>query len=640
MTGPHTRFLDALARGPLVVDGAMGTQLYERGIFVNKSLEEACLSSPALVRQVHDEYVGVGADIIETHTFAANRMKLQRHSLGDRTEDINRIAVRLAREAAAGRAMVAGAIGPTGITPGVVADDTIRAIRATFAEQARYLAEEGVDLIMLETFRLLSEIRLALEAVREVSDLPVVAQCAFDGEERTGDGADPVQVVELLKSLGANVVGANCVEGPQVVFHVAEKMVGHGVPISAQPNAGYPRRQDGRMIYMATPEYFGVYARRFYKIGVALVGGCCGTGPEHVRRVAAAARMMGGSQSVVAGPVARSVPDEGLGVAPLPTASKSHLAEKVMRVYRQRVCGADRTPRGPDDFVVSVEVNPPAGLSPDKALTAARHLITGGVDVINIADGPRATVRMSNSALALLMQRDLRIETILHVCGRDRNLLGLQSDLLAAHVLGLHNLVIITGDPPKLGDYPHATAVFDLDSIGLLRLAAGLNRGVDPAGKVMNEGTRFFLSCGAEPAALDYEREIRRLELKKAAGAEMIMTQPVYDPDVLRRFLDDTRHLDLPVLVGLLPLGSYKNAEFLHNEVPGMRIPVEIRDRMRLVGQGPEARAEGVRIAQEALLAVAQDVVGAYIMPPLGRYETALDVLACLGYGTTAATTS
>ncbi len=625
-------FLEALTSRPLVGDGAMGTQLYERGVFINQSLEEACLRKPKLVKAVHEAYVAAGADLIQSHTFAANRIRLAKHGLDDKVLDINQAAVELALEASGGKTFVAGSVGPTGLTPAVVTDEELEAMRAAFREQAEVMAKAGVDVIMLETFRQLSEIRLAIKAVRDVTDLPIVAQMAFD-ECRTQDGADPARVVQILKSAGAQVVGANCIEGPKGAYAAVETMVGHGVPIIVQPNAGYPRHQDGRMIYMATPEYFGVYARRFFKLGVSMVGGCCGTSPEHIQRIVGAARMMGGGRVGVA-PALTATQEQRLVAAqlkPVPTPEKTALSAKIDRVYRERVLGK-RAPLCPDNFVVSVEVNPPAGLNPAKAMAAAKMLREHKVDVINIADGPRASVRMSNSALATLLRQDLGTETILHVCCRDRNLLGLQADLLANHVLGLHNLVIITGDPPKMGDYPHATAVFDLDSIGLLKLASGLNRGLDPAGKPMSEVTRFYCACGAEPAALDYDRELRRLETKKAAGAEFIMTQPVYDPAVLRRFLNDTKHLNMPVLVGLLPLASYRNAEFLHNEVPGMQIPDVIRRRMKEFDRGPEARAEGVKIAQEALLEVVDDVVGAYIMPPFGRYQAALEILECVGY--------
>lgn len=627
-------FLEALQEGPLVFDGAMGTQLYERGIFINKSFDDANLSHPELVQAIHADYVNAGADVITTNTFAANRVKLKRHGLESKVVDINRGGVELAKAVAQGRCYVAGSMGPTSLIPTMLTDSELREIRETFAEQAKVLADAGVDVIILETFRLLSEIRLAIEAIQSVCDLPIIAQMAFDSDHRTGDGAEPERVARLLIDWGADVIGANCLEGPHVVFDVVEKMVGMGVPVSAMPNAGYPRKVDERLIYMATPEYFGVYARRYLKAGVSVVGGCCGTGPEHIKRVSDSARMMGGR--VARDATRMSIVDiaENAGLPEVPLTQRSRLANKLMQVWEGRVKSGEGALHR-DNFVVSVEVNPPAGLNPAKAIAAARMLREGGVDVINIADGPRASVRMANWALATQLQRELDTEIILHVCGRDRNLLGLQSDILAYHALDLHNLVIVTGDPPKVGDYPHATAVFDLDSIGMLRMVQNFNRGVDPAGRDIGDTTQFFCACGVEPAAADYERELRRLDEKVAAGAKFIMTQPVYDPTVLERFLTDTKHLDVPVLVGLLPLASYRNAEFLHNEVPGMSVPSSIRERMKKAETGPKARREGVRIAQETLTAVSDRVVGAYIMPPLGRYAAALEILECIdGYGT------
>jgi methionine synthase I (cobalamin-dependent)/5,10-methylenetetrahydrofolate reductase len=626
-------FLELLAGGPVVADGAMGTQLYERGVFLNRNLEAICLQKPALVQRVHEEYIDAGAQLIQTHTFGANRIKLTQHGLGDQVEEINRRAVEIAIEASAGRVSVGGSIGPTGTVPGVMTDSELEEVRNAFREQVTLLADSGVSVICFETFRQLSELRLAVAAAQDVCDLPVVAQVAFDAEIRTADGADPIRVVEVLKQSNVAMVGTNCIEGPEGVFRAVEQMVGRGIPVAARPNAGYPRLEDDRLIYMATPEYFGVYARRYFKLGVRMVGGCCGTSPEHTKRIASSARMMGGGKVPTTPHISvASHQNMHAGLVPCATEEKTDLAAKIMKVYRERVRAKNPAPMGPEHFVVSVEVNPPSGLDPTKAIEAAKMLRDGGVDVINIADGPRATVRMSNQALALLIRRELGMETILHVCCRDRNLLGLQSDLLANHVLGLHNLVIITGDPPKLGDYPHATAVFDVDSIGLLRLVNGLNRGVDPAGKVVGETTRFLTATGAEPAALDYDRELRRLELKIQAGAEFVMTQPVYDPAILERFLDDVDTFDVPVLVGLLPLASYRNAEFLHNEVPGMRIPDHIRGRMQQYTKGSEARAEGVRIAQESLEAVSHRVVGAYIMPPFGRYGAALEILRAVCY--------
>ena len=631
-------FLDALKERPLVFDGAMGTQLYERGIFINKSFDDANLSRPDLVSAVHKDYIAAGADVITTNTFSANRLKLHRHGLDEKTEAINREGVRLAKAASGEMTYIAGSMGPTGMNPALATDDELNEIREVYREQARYLSDEGVDLIILETFRQVSEIRLALEAVKSETSVPVIAQMAFDSDQRTGDGADPERVVVLLKSWGADVVGANCLEGPHVIFDVMEKMTGHGIPISAMPNAGYPRKVDERLIYMATPEYFSVYAKRYLKAGVRIVGGCCGTGPEHVKRMADAARMFGGGRTTGSiQPLSLYERSAEVALDPTPAEERTGLSAKIMRVYRDRVKGGGdeagkRLCR--DNFVVSVEVNPPPGLDPRRAVESTKMLRAGGVDVINIADGPRASVRISNWALATLIQKELDTEVILHLCGRDRNLLGIQADILAYNALGLNNLFVITGDPPKTGDYPHATAVFDLDSIGMLRMINNFNHGVDPSGKTVGDVTNFFCACGAEPAALDYDREIRRLEEKIASGAEFIMTQPVYDPRVLERFFKDTSHLDVPILLGLLPLASHRNAEFLHNEVPGMSVPQGVRDRMEKAGRGPNARAEGVKITQETLVEVADKVVGSYIMPPFGRHIAAMEILSILdGYG-------
>jgi homocysteine S-methyltransferase len=625
-------FLQALERRPMVCDGGMGTQLYVRGVFINRSFDLVNLERPDLVFQIHEEYVKAGAQILETNTFGANLMKLRRHGIEEHADEIVRAASRLAREASRGSCYVAGAVGPTGLTPAVLSDVEVDEIRQAFRRQVATLLDSGVDLIVLETFRLLSEMRLALEAARRETDLPLVAQMAFDSDCLTGDGAKPGRAAQLLRDWGADVVGANCVEGPQGVYEAAAQMVGCGAPVSAQPNAGYPRKVDERLIYMSNPDYFAVYARRLFKAGVRIVGGCCGTGPEHVHEIAAAARMFGGGRMEPSEPVTVSEAAAPPGRRPVPVAERSRLARKVREVFETRVKPGLRPPISAQNFVVSVEVNPPQGLDPQPAIQGAAMLREAGVDVVNSSDGPRASVRMSNKALATLIQSQVGLEVIVHVCCRDRNLLGLQSDLLAAHVLGLRNLVLITGDPPKMGDYPHATAVYDLDSIGLLRLVSGLNRGVDPGGRDMGDVTSFFCACGAEPGAQDYERELRRLEEKKAAGAELIMTQPVYDPAVLRRFIDDTRELELPILLGLLPLSSARNAEFLHNEVPGMSVPREIRERMAGVSKGAAARAEGVRICQEALLEALHEVVGAYIMPPFDRFEAAVKVLEPLGY--------
>jgi len=610
-------FLDALRAGALVADGAMGTQLYERGIVFNVNYEELNLSRPEMVQRIHEAYVRAGAQVIETNTFGASRARLSRHGYGDKVREINAAAVKIAREAARGAAYVAGAVGPSGgVMAGATSEDR-EALIGEFREQIAALVEAGVDVILIETMHQSIEAELALQAARaEAGKVPVIVQLSPNERCELVDGVGVAVIGQRLKDLGADGLGLNCSVGPQVVLDAVEKLVSLGLPLSVMPNAGLPHKVDDRLIYVSTPDYFLRFARRFYKLGVGLVGGCCGTTPEHIKKIAAAARMEASASTPEAArddhPAVEidSLPPPPQGVTPTPLDQKSKLASKLGK-----------------RFVVSVEVNPPIGLDLTKPLEAARMLTAGGVDVINIADGARAQARMGNLALAIEMQRRLDIETILHVCGRDRNLLAQLAHLLGAHALGLRNLVIITGDPPRMGEFPDATAVYDLDSVGLLRLASGLNRGLDPGGRPMGSPTSFLLSTGAEPAALNYPRELQRLRMKKAAGAELVMTQPVYDPAVLERFLDDIAPLGLPVLVGLLPLASYRNAEFLHNEVPGMQIPEAIRERMRKAGTGAPARKEGVAIAREMLAAVKHRVAGAYIMPPLERYELALEVV-------------
>ncbi len=624
---PSRPFAEALKSDVLVLDGAMGTQLYERGILFSTCFEELNLSRPELIAQVHESYLRAGAVILETNTFGANALRLEKHGLSSRVRSINEAAVEVARKVAAGQAYVVGAIGPSGYFLGEASPDDLAKVKAALLEQAEALVGAGVDALYAETFRQTSELRVALEAATSAArgKVPVMASVSVDEQGRMADGTTSVEIARSMKEWGAEVIGVNCSDGPMNVLAAVEPMIELGLPVCAAPNAGLPRRVDERMVYVSTPEYFGLYARRMFKLGVRIVGGCCGTTPEHVRRVAAAARMASagalreqggepGSSGAIAltdSPSTWSELDvvQG-GSPPVPFEQKSALAKKLGK-----------------RFVVSVEVNPPVGLDPSRAIASAKTLKAAGIDVINIADGARAQARMSNIAMAARVQREVGIETILHVCGRDRNLLGTLAHLLGAHDLGIKNLVIITGDPPKMGDFPDATPVYDLDSIGILKLAKRLNHGIDPGGRPIGGVTGFLLATGAEPQALNYKREIDRLRAKKEAGAEMVMTQPVYDPAVLERFLDDIAPLELPVLVGLLPLASYRNAEFLHNEVPGMQVPEAIRERMRKAGGGPAGRKEGVAIARAMLEAVRHRVAGAYIMPPFERHEVALEVV-------------
>jgi len=611
-TRRDTPFREAM-RSLLVFDGAMGSLLYERGVFVTQNFEQLNVTRPEVVGRIHEDYVAAGAQVIETNTFGANGFCLDRHGLGDQVRAFNVAGARLARQAAGEDVWVAGSIGPTGLVPGVASPAELDLAAATFADQAAALVEGGVDLFVLETFRHLEEIRIAIDAARQAApELPIIASMAFNPSETVADGSTPEQVAATLRDWGADVIGVNCGDGPQLALAIAERMRGAGLPLCVQPNAGLPRTVDGRLLYMATPEYLDVFARRTIQLGATMIGGCCGTTPEHVHWMAKSGRMLGDRHTDVIRTRAVTAAEVVPVLEPTSLAERSDFAAKIAA----------------GKFVVSVEVNPAPGLDPSKALEGAKMLLASGVDIVNVADAPRAVARMSNLAFCSLLLERHGIQPILHVCGRDRNLLGQMAHLLGAHAIGIRNLVIITGDPPKVGDYPEASAVYDLDAIGLLQMAANMNRGIDPAGKPLPGGqTSFLLATGFEPGAADLDKEIHRLERKKAAGAEIVMTQPIFQTDLLEETLRRIAHLELPVLVGVLPLVSYKNAEFLHNEVPGMQIPEETRERMRKTPGGEAARKEGVRIAREMLFAVRDRVQGAYLMPPLGRYELALDVL-------------
>jgi len=615
MTRPAKSLSEAIATGPLLIDGAMGSLLYERGVLHTRSYDELNLAQPELVRKIHEDYVNAGADVIETNTFGANRAALARHGLVDQVQAINRAAVELARSAAGDRAYVAGAVGPTGVKFHIATQTERRLARFALAEQIDTLVLAGVDAIVLETFTSILEMEEAIHVSRERGPkVPVFAMMVFDGDARSDGGLGPAEIADRLIAAGADVVGGNCGLGPSELYQVVTSMVGRGKPVIAQPNAGLPASVEGRTLYVANPEHFGVFARRMLKSGVRMVGGCCGTTPEHTRAMLGAVRMLRGESAQIDSAAATRKHTQQIELvtqaAKTTLASRSRLGARIAN----------------KEFAVSVELTAPTGLDSTKTHQQVEQLLAAGVDVVNIADGPRASARMANIAVCAQLARDTKVEPILHVCARDRSFLGLVAHLLGAAGLGLRNLVIITGDPPKMGDYPFSTPVYDVDSIGLLKIASGLNAGVDPAGKEC-EPTSFVLATGAEPGAHDRDRELRRLEEKKAAGAELVMTQPVYDPRTLDRFLDDIAPLGLPVMVGILPLASHRNAEFLHNEVPGMGIPTEYRERMAKVGSGPAARAEGIRIAQEALAAVKQRVAGAYVMPPFNRVDAALSVL-------------
>ena len=605
--------LDLVARGVVLGDGAMGTMLYNRGVFVNRCFDELNLSSPALVKQVHQEYINAGAQFIETNTYGANRFKLGPHGLDGQVAKINREGARIAREAAGEGVLVAGSIGPLGKPLEPLGHISLADAVSGFADQAVALKDGGADFFLIETMPSLDVAKAALTAVRTVGDLPVIVSLTFTDGGSTVVGETPEQVVASLETEGASLIGANCSQGPSRMLHTVERMVAAAktAKIMAMPNAGAPAYVDGRYVYLCTPEYIATFGRRFIEAGARIVGGCCGTTPAHIKDLARSLRMV---QPVRAEAHTIVVTDPGRPAAPpIPREEKSALARKIGR-----------------KFVVSIELDPPKGVDPSRIIDKAQECRENEVDAINVADGPRASARMSAQSMCLLTQQKTGLDTILHYTCRDRNLLGIQSDVLGCYALGLRNILCITGDPPKLGDYPDATAVYDVDSIGLIRILSHLNRGCDLTGNPIGPPLGIHIGCGADPSKPDWDKELRRLEEKVKAGAEYIMTQPVYDPRQVEKFLKSIQFLQTPVLIGSLPLYSHKNAEFLHNEVPGMVIPPDIRERMRVAGSGEKAQAEGVSIAQEALRAGAGLAQGVYVMPPFNRVDLALRVVEIL----------
>ncbi len=605
--------LDLVAKGVVLGDGAMGTMLYNRGVFVNRCFDELNLSASAMVKQVHQEYIDAGSHFIETNTYGANRFKLGPHGLDAQVGKINREGARIAREAAGETILVAGAIGPLGRPLEPLGHISLADAVSAFADQATALKEGGVDFFLIETMPSLDMAKAALIGVRTVEgDLPVLVSLTFTDEGSTVIGETPEAVVEALEALGVTLIGANCSQGPARMLETIGRMVAAAktAKIMAMPNAGAPAYVDGRYVYLCTPEYIATYGRRFIEVGARMVGGCCGTTPAHIKDLARSLRMV---QPVRAEAHITALHATRPSLPPIPREDKSVLAHKLGR-----------------KFVVSIELDPPKGVDPSRIIDKAQECKENEVDAINVADGPRASARMSAQSMCLLTQQQTGLDTILHYTCRDRNLLGIQSDVLGCYALGLRNILCITGDPPKLGDYPDATAVYDVDSIGLIRILSHLNRGCDLAGNPIGPPLGIHIGCGADPSKPDWDKELRRLEEKVKAGAEYIMTQPVYDPKQVEKFLKAIQYLNTPVLIGSLPLYSHKNAEFLHNEVPGMIIPSEIRERMRVAGSGEKAQAEGVSIAQEALRAGQDLAHGVYVMPPFNRVDLALRVVEVL----------
>jgi len=607
-------FLEYLVDNIVVFDGAMGTELYNRGVFINRCFDEMNLSNPDLVKEVHRGYRKAGVDVLETNTFGANRLKLRSHGLEDRLEEINRAGARLAREVAGEDVYVAGSIGPLGIRIEPWGPTSEDEARETFREQAHSLLMGGVDLFSLETFSDLTELHQAILAVREVSDRPLVAHVTLEEDGSSLYGTAPEVFTRMLDEWAADVIGVNCSVGPHVMLTAVERMVKvTSRPIAVQPNAGVPRNVEGRNIYLCSPEYMGTYAKRYIQSGAKVVGGCCGTTPEHLRAILKSVRMLRPAQRRVEIFVPSTVTHD---VSPVPRAEKSRLSAKIAA----------------GEFVTSVELNPPKGIDTTKVMTGARFLKEHGVDAVNIPDGARASARMGPMFLALMMEREIGIETILHYCCRDRNLLGMQADLLGAWASGLRNILIITGDPPKLGDYPDATAVFDVDAIGLTNMVTRLNHGLDLGGNVIGRPTGYHVGVGANPGAVDLEFELKRFQYKVEAGAEFAITQPVFDVAQLERFLERIERFRIPVIAGIWPLASLRNAEFMNNEVPGVHVPEEIMQRMRDAEAREEgaSREEGIAVARETLLRVKDLVQGVQVSAPFGKVERALDVISAI----------
>jgi homocysteine S-methyltransferase len=596
-----------------VLDGAMGTMLYSRGMFVNVCYDGLNLTQSGLVQEVHEAYVQAGAEILETNTFGANPVKLSSHGLDDETEVINRTAVSIARRAANGRAVVVGAIGPLGIRLEPWGPTAREEAIGFFSRQVRGLLEGEVDGFILETFSDLHEVEAALCAVKAWTDLPVIAQMTVGHDGNTSYGTSVETIASKLTELGADVVGLNCSVGPAAMLDALERMVDRtDRPLSAQPNAGLPRAVDDRRIYLASPEYMGSYARRMIHAGARFVGGCCGTTPDHIRKIHAyVASLQPRLVSVGPSPAGTAGP---AGLKAVPLGQRSGLGRKLAS----------------GELVTTVEILPPKGWNPAEMIEHCRTLQEAGVDAVNILDSARAQSRMGVLPAALIVQREVGLETVFHYTCRDRNMLGMLSDLLGAAAGGLRNVLIVTGDPPAMGPYPDSTAVFDIDSIGLTNVIRRLNQGLDPGGNPIGEPTRFVVGVALNQGA-DLERELERFAWKVEAGADFAVTQPVFDVEQLARFLGRVR-TPVPIIAGIWPLASLRNAEFLANEVPGVHVPPAVIERMRLAQeQGTAAaRAEGVAIAAEMVEAVKDLVQGVQVTAPAGRIGPALDVLANL----------
>ncbi len=609
--GPHP-FLARLARGPILCDGGMGTQLYAHGVAFERGFESQNLVDGALVERIHRAYLSAGAEILETNTFGANRFKMSSFGLAESVPEICRAGARLARnarEVSGVDAFVAGSIGPLGCLLEPYSSVSLLQARAHFREMVEGLVKGGVDLLILETFLSIEEITEAIGAARDVCDLPVVAQLSFTSELLTPSGQTPEAAAVALDHLGADVIGTNCSVGPQSTLDIVERMASvTRRPLSAQPNAGLPQRVAGRLLFLSSAEYFADYCSRLIRAGVSLVGGCCGTTPSHIAAMAASLR-----RPTELRDAPRREPVV-VDVSPPDTDTVSPVEESALETAFQ------------SRLAISVELSPPRGANPARMLSGARLLKDAGVDALNITDGAMARVRMSTLATGSLVRQIIGIDPVLHVTTRDRNVMALQSDLLGAHALGLRIVLALTGDPVNTGDSALSRGVYEIDSIGLIRMLRGLNNGLDAAGNATGQKTNFLIGAALNPTASDLESELDRFARKLDAGADFVMTQPVYDAELFVQVLDRVGPLHVPLLMGLMPLQSYRNAEFVHNELPGVRLTDRVLERMRTAGA--QGQAEGLAISRELLGACLHVVSGVYVIPTFQRYEPAAELVS------------
>jgi methionine synthase I (cobalamin-dependent)/5,10-methylenetetrahydrofolate reductase len=615
---PERTFEQLLASRVVVGDGAMGTMLYQSGAFLNACFDELSLSNPALVKRIHKGYVDAGADFIETNTFGANEFKLARFGLADQVEKINSTAVTLARESASDETFVAGSIGPLGVELRDYSLITPEKALAAFKRQAGAMAAAGVDLFMLETFSNTDELITAISACRETADLPIIAQLTVNEHHETIYGEHVTVAIPRIAAQSVTALGLNCSVGPSNMLDtlaIVRKLTAK--PLAVAPNAGMPRSVDSRTLYMCTPEYMAEYAKRFYELGARIIAGCCGTTPSHIKEMSRAVRSIDKAAAASSATAPAKV-RKPVAIAELPPgkalAEKSSLGLKLAAGMK----------------VASIEISPPRGTDLRATIEKAKLCSSLGVDCINIPDGPRAISRLSALITAIRIQQEACIEPILHFCCRDRNLISMQSDMLGASSIGLANVLIITGDPPKLGENPDATGVFDIDAIGMTRITANLNRGLDISGNTFSPPTAIAIGVGVNPVATDLKRELARFEQKVAAGAEYAITQPVFDPQMLLQFLREIASFRIPVIAGIWPFTSYKNAEFMANEVPGVVVPPSILERMGTARTKQESRALGIEIAREMMDQIGEHVAGFSVSAPFGNVRIALATLGKL----------